>query len=226
MKHFNHVHDIDDLQVPTRQSIDGKRVYVTPDGNQYPSITTILGKQPKPSLVEWRERVGDEEANRIMKEAAKIGTEVHELCERYLYNKTIISTDSESRRIFNRMRFILGNIDNIVGLEIPVYSDKLRVAGTTDCVAEYNGKISVIDFKTSCKPKREEWIEDYWIQAAFYAAAFYEMTGCISEQLVIIIAVRNSFDVQVFKKSIFDSDIYIDKLVDIMKKDPQVIQIK
>jgi len=191
MKHFNHVHDIDDLQVPTRQSIDGKRVYVTPDGNQYPSITTILGKQPKPSLVEWRERVGDEEANRIMKEAAKIGTEVHELCERYLYNKTIISTDSESRRVFNRMRFILGNIDNIVGLEIPVYSDKLRVAGTTDCVAEYNGKISVIDFKTSCKPKREEWIEDYYLQLAAYAHAHNHVTGSNIRSGVVLMCSRD-----------------------------------
>jgi len=225
MKHFNHVHDIDDLQVPTRQTVDGKRVYITPEGYSYPSITTILGSQTKPGLDEWRKRVGDEEANRIMKESAKIGTEVHDLCERYLYNKTTISTDSESRRVFNRIRFILGNINNIMGLEIPLYSDKLRVAGTADCVAEYNGVLSVIDFKTSRKPKKEEWIEDYWIQTAFYAAAFYEMTGCIPEQLVILVAVRDSFEVQVFKKSIFDSDKYIDKLINIMKKNPQVIQI-
>ena len=112
-----------------------------------------------------------------------------------------------------------------MGLEIPLYSDKLRVAGTADCVAEYNGVLSVIDFKTSRKPKKEEWIEDYWIQTAFYAAAFYEMTGCIPEQLVILVAVRDSFEVQVFKKSIFDSDKYIDKLINIMKKNPQVIQI-
>ena len=226
MKQFNHVKDIDDIQVPHREVMNGRRVYVTPNGHTYPSITSILGAQPKPGLDEWRKRVGDVEADKIMKESAKLGTDVHDLCERYLYNQNLLIVDDEARSVFNRLRFLLGNIDNIVGLEIPVYSDKLRVAGTTDCVAEYNGKISVIDFKTSCKPKREEWIEDYWIQAAFYAAAFYEMTGCIPEQLVIIIAVRNSFDVQVFKKSIFDSDIYIDKLVDIMKKDPMVIQIK
>ncbi len=225
MKKFNHVDDIDGLQVPERQTVDGKRVYLTPEGNHYPSITTILGSQPKPGLVEWRERVGDEEANKIMREASTLGTAVHDLCERYLYNYELRSSNDEAISVFNRLRFLLSNVDNIVGLEIPVYSDYLRVAGTTDCIADYNGVLSVIDFKTSRKPKKEEWIEDYYIQAFFYSSAFFEMTGCIPEQIVILIAVRDSFEVQVFKKSMSEIDGYIDKLINIMKKEPQVIQI-
>jgi len=232
-KKFIHVDDIDDVKVPQRTTIqNGKRVYLTPGGKHYPSITSIISSQPKPSLVEWRERVGDEEADRVIKEATTLGTAVHLLCERYLYNYELrtnvdghVGIDDEAISIFNRIRFLLGNINQIVGLEIPLYSDILKVAGTTDCVAEYNGVLSVIDFKTSRKAKKEEWIEDYFIQAFFYAHAFFEMTGAIPEQVVILIAIRDSFDVQVFKKPIGDMDIYIEKLVKIMMKDPQVIQM-
>ena len=118
----------------------------------------------------------------------------------------------------------IGNINNIYCLEAPLYSDMLSVAGTVDCVAEYNGKLSVIDFKTSKKTKKEEWIDDYFIQAFFYAAAFFEMTGAIPEQIIILIAIRDSFEVQVFKKPLQDMEIYIDKLITIMKKNPTVIQ--
>ena len=231
-KKFIHVDDINDVDVPQRTTQNGKRVYLTPGGKHYPSITSILGSQPKPSLVEWRERVGDEEANRVIKEATTLGTAVHLLCERYLYNYELrsnvdghVGIDDEAISIFNRIRFLLGNINQIVGLEIPLYSDILKVAGTTDCIAEYNGVLSVIDFKTSRKAKKEEWIEDYWIQGFFYAAAFFEMTGAIPEQVVILIAVRESFEVQVFKKSINELDNYIEKLLNIMKKDPQVIKL-
>jgi len=224
-KQFNHVDDLDDLQIPERQTVKGVRRYVTPEGNVYPSITTILGNQPKPGLVEWRKRVGDIEANKIMREASTLGTAVHDLCEQYLYNYKLKTSNNEATGIFNRLRFLLGNIDNIVGLEIPLYSNQLKVAGTADCIAEYNGMLSVIDFKTSKKPKKEEWIEDYYIQAFFYAIAFFERTGVIPEQVVILIAIRDVFEVQVFKKSMNELDTYIDKLIDIMKKDPQVIQI-
>ena len=200
MKQFIHVNDIDDIQVPHREIMAGRRVYVTPNGHTYPSITSVLGSQPKPSLDAWRERVGDEEADRIMKESAKLGTAVHDLCERYLSNQNLLMVNDEARGVFNRLRFLLGNINNIVGLEIPLYSDILKLAGTADCIAEYNGVLSVIDFKTSKRAKKEEWIEDYFIQAFFYSAAFFEMTGAIPEQIVILIAVRESFEVQVFKK--------------------------
>ena len=225
MKQFIHVNDIDDIQVPHREIMAGRRVYVTPNGHTYPSITSLLGSQPKPSLDAWRERVGDEEADRLMKESAKLGTAVHDLCERYLSNQNLLMVNDEARGVFNRLRFLLGNINNIVGLEIPLYSDILKLAGTADCIAEYNGVLSVIDFKTSKRAKKEEWIEDYFIQAFFYSAAFFEMTGAIPEQIVILIAVRESFEVQVFKKPFKEMDTYIEKLIQIMKQNPQVIQI-
>ena len=129
----------------------------------------------------------------------------------------------EAVEVFNRLRFKLSNINNIYGLETPLHSDKLRVAGTADCVADYNGVLSVIDFKTSRKTKREEWIEDYYIQTMFYAAAFFEMTGAIPEQVVILIAVRESNDVQVFTKSIKEIDVYMEKLLTIMKQNPTIV---
>ena len=225
MKQFIHVNDIDDIQVPHREIMAGRRVYVTPNGHTYPSITSVLGSQPKPSLDAWRERVGDEEADRIMKESAKLGTAVHDLCERYLSNQNLLMVNDEARGVFNRLRFFLCNINNIVGLEIPLYSDILKLAGTADCIAEYNGVLSLIDFKTSKRAKKEDWIEDYFIQAFFYSAAFFEMTGAIPEQIVILIAVRESFEVQVFKKPFKEMDTYIEKLIQIMKQNPQVIQI-
>ena len=208
-----------------RSEVDGSRVYITPHGNAYPSITSILGKQPKPGIEEWKEKIGHQEANKIMKESAELGTMVHNLCEQYLYNYPLkCDYPVEAISIFNRLRFILGNVNNIYGLEIPLHSDILKVAGTADCVAEYNGVLSVIDFKTSRKAKREDWIEDYFIQAFFYAAAFYEMSGVIPEQIVILVAVRDNFDIQVFKKPISELDVYIDKLLKIMKRYPNVCQ--
>ena len=223
-KEFVHSTDCDDIEMGVREVIDGRRVYVTPEGNVYPSITSILGQQPKPGIEEWKEKIGHQEANKIMKESAALGTMVHSLCEDYLYNEKLKCEDQEAISVFNRLRFLLGNIDNIYGIEVPLHSDILKVAGTADCVAEYNGVLSVIDFKTSRKPKREDWIEDYFIQAFFYSAAFFEMTGALPEQIVILVAVRNSFEVQVFRKPFKEMDTYIGKLLKIMKRYPSVCQ--
>tara|TARA_B110000495_G_scaffold49877_1_gene41764 strand:- start:78 stop:758 length:681 start_codon:yes stop_codon:yes gene_type:complete len=224
MKKFVHLNDLGDLQVPDRKNVDGRRVYVTPNGDYYPSITSILGSQPKPGIDQWKAKVGEKEANRIIKESTKIGTAVHTLCEDYLLNKNLYCDDKEVLSVFNRLRFMLGNIDNIYGLEIPLYSDILRVAGTADCIADWNGVLSVIDFKTSRKAKREDWIQDYYTQAFFYSAAFFEMTGALPEQVVILVAVRDSFEVQVFKKNHNEMDIYMEKLINIMKTEPYVVQ--
>jgi len=207
-----------------RDEVDGRRVYVTPAGNVYPSITSILGSQPKPGIEAWRKKIGNKEANRIMKDSSTLGTAVHDLCEKYLYNLPLKCNHTEAIEVFNRLRFKLSNINNIYGLELPVHSDMLKIAGTADCVAEYNGVLSVIDFKTSRKTKREEWIEDYYIQTMFYAAAFFELTGALPEQVVILIAVRESSEVQVFTKPIRELDTYMDKLLTIMKLYPTVLQ--
>ena len=224
MKKFIHRDDVGDFECPTIQIIDGKRFYVTPDGNAYPSITTILSLQDKPGLKKWREYVGEKEAKRISRESMRIGTAVHQMCEFYLCNY-IVKLDKEEKVIrdtFNRIRFLLGNINNIVGTEIALYSDVLRVAGTADCIAEYNGVPSIIDFKTSRKPKKEEWIDDYYMQTFAYKLMFEEMTGIEIKQVVILIACVDQFEVQVFKKPASDSDKYLTKLVKIMKANPHI----
>jgi len=224
MKTFNHRNDIGDFEIPDRVEKDGKRYYLTPDGNHYPSITSILSQQENLGLEAWKERVGEKEAKRISKESARIGTAVHQLAEYYLSNVQV-KLDKEEKKIvdtFNRLRFLLGNINNIVGLEIPLFSDLLRIAGTTDCIAEYNGKLSIIDFKTSRKPKKEDWIDDYYMQTFAYKLMFEEMTGIEIQQIVILVACVESFDVQVFKKPAKDADEWLEKLVKIMKANPHV----
>ena len=224
MKKFIHRDDIGDFEIPEIKIIDGKRFYVTPDGNSYPSITTVLSLQDKPGLKKWRDGVGEKEAKRISKESMRIGTAVHQMAEFYLSNY-IIKLKNEEKKIvdtFNRLRFLLGNINNIVGVEIPLFSDLLRVAGTTDCIAEYNGELSVIDFKTSRRPKKEEWIDDYYMQTFAYKLMFEEMTGIEIKQIVILVACVEQFEVQVFKKPAKDSDKYLTKLVNIMKENPHI----
>ena len=224
MKKFVHRDDIGDFEIPEIKVIDGKRFYVTPDGNSYPSITTVLAQQENLGIEAWKSKVGGKEAKRISKESMRIGTAVHQMAEFYLSNY-IIKLKNEEKKIvdtFNRLRFLLGNINNIVGLEIPLFSDLLRVAGTCDCIAEYNGKLSVIDFKTSRKPKKEEWIDDYYMQTFAYKLMFEEMTGIEIKQIVILVACVDSFDVQVFKKPAKDADEWLEKLVKIMKDNPHV----
>jgi len=224
MKKFIHRDDIGDFECPEIKIIDGKRFYVTPDGNSYPSITTVLSLQDKPGIDKWREKVGEKEAKRISQDSMRIGTAVHQMAEFYLSNYIIKLKDEDKKIVdtFNRLRFLLGNINNIVGNEIALYSDLLRVAGTADCIAEYNGVPSVIDFKTSRKPKKEEWIDDYYMQTFAYKLMFEEMTGIEIQQIVILVACVESFDVQVFKKPAKDADEWLEKLVKIMKDNPHV----
>ena len=224
MKKFIHREDVGDFEIPEIQIIDGKRFYVTPEGNFYPSITTVLSLQDKPGLKKWRETVGEKEAKRISQDSMRIGTAVHQMAEFYLSNYIIKLKDEDKKIVdtFNRLRFLLGNINNIVGNEIALYSDLLRVAGTADCIAEYNGVLSVIDFKTSRKPKKEVWIDDYYMQTFAYKLMFEEMTGIEIQQIVILIACVESFDVQVFKKPAKDADEWLEKLVKIMKENPHV----
>jgi genome maintenance exonuclease 1 len=224
MKKFIHRDDVGDFEIPDRVEKDGKRYYLTPDGNYYPSITSILSQQENLGLEAWKERVGEKEAKRISKESARIGTAVHQLAEFYLSNLDF-KLDKEEKKIvdtFNRLRFLLGNINNIVGLEIPLFSDLIRVAGTCDCIAEYNGKLSIIDFKTSRRPKKEDWVDDYYMQTFAYKLMFEEMTGIEIQQVVILIASVESFDVQVFKKPAKDADEWLEKLVGIMKDNPHI----
>ena len=190
----------------TRKTTESGRQYFTPEGNAYPSITTILSMLSKDSIIKWRQRVGEEEANKISTRAATRGTAVHKLAEDYIDNVPDWNKDAMPHNIasFNDLKGIIDErLNNVWFQEEFLYSDRLKCAGQVDCIAEFDGELSIVDFKTSRKPKKEEWITSYFIQASFYAAAFYERTGIPIKQGVILITVDGS-EPQVFKIKTFD----------------------
>jgi genome maintenance exonuclease 1 len=171
----------------------------------------------KDGIDQWRKRVGDEEADKIMRQAATRGTAVHQLAEDYLNNKPDWNKGAMPANLFsfNQIKPILDrHVNRIWYQEAPLYSDKLRTAGRVDCIAEYDGELSVIDFKTSRKPKKKEWIEGYFLQASFYAGAFYERTGLAAKKAVIIITVDGS-DPQVFTVRPHD---YLQKFIQVRRQ--------
>ena len=198
-----------DLSANTTES---GRVYNTPSGN-YPSITTVLKLISQDSIEAWKKRVGEEEARRIGMKAARRGTLVHEIIERYLNNeKTSVTPDylPHIRHSLQNLRPILDrSIGKIFGLETPLYSDHLGLAGRLDCIAEFDGELAVIDFKTSTKEKKEDWVEHYFVQETAYAAMFLERTGIEVKKIVTLIAVEDG-SVQVFEK--YNLDDYLQLL--------------
>jgi CRISPR/Cas system-associated exonuclease Cas4 (RecB family) len=221
---FNHVeHDIV-LPKLTRKTTEEGRRYFTPDGNAYPSITTVLGVLSKDGIIAWRKRVGEEEANKISRQAATRGTAVHKLAEDYLdnlpdWNKGAMPANIAS---FNDLKKILDErLNNIYFQEEFLYSDRLKCAGQVDCIAEFDGQLSIVDFKTSRKPKKKEWITNYFIQASFYAAAFYERTGIPIKQGVILITV-DGHEPQVFKVNTYD---YLEHFLSVRKKYKEIHNI-
>lgn len=198
---FNHCPPVQ-LQELLTETKNGKRYYIVGE-NSYPSITSILGSFPKPGLIEWRKRVGEEEANRISTKSATKGTAFHSIIENYLSNKEIESNNNLALEGFYSVQDYLDRINNIHFLECPLYSHKLKVAGRSDSIAEFDEKLSIIDFKTSRKPKKEEWIEDYFIQCCFYTTAYFELTGIKIKQIVIIMAVEENKP-QLFIKEVKD----------------------
>lgn len=187
---FNHCNvSLPQLQ---RETIDGVRYYKIPDQEEvlkFVSITSVTSHHNRHIFEDWRKRVGEETANKINKQATSRGTDLHSMVENYLLNipelpdKSIIS-----KHLFRIISPELNKINNIYALESSLYSKQLGIAGTVDCIAEYNGELSVIDFKTSKKPKPKEWIEHYFVQAAAYACMFYELTNIPVKKLVILMA--------------------------------------
>lgn len=184
------------LQSVTNES-SGKRTYATPEGHTYPSVTTVLSEHGREAIAAWRNRIGAAEANRISNSAARRGTRVHKLAERYIKNEEIVLDNPLHQDLFDRIRPHLDEIDNIRASEYNLYSDYLRLAGTVDCIADYKGKPHIIDFKTSSKPKQRDWIHSYFMQASAYAIMAEERYGLTIPRLAIIIAVEDS-DPQVF----------------------------
>jgi hypothetical protein len=181
-------HDFGELIRDTKP--DGTRVYKTPSGFAYPSVTTITSQHTAKGIAEWRKRVGEEEANRISSKASARGTRIHGFCEDYLRTGNA-EPDMFDTEMFGSIKFLLDDIDNIHCLETPLWSDFLQVAGTVDCIAEFQGKLSVIDFKTSSKPKDRDDIHNYFMQTAAYAVAFEERTKIPIGRLVILMAVED-----------------------------------
>lgn len=195
-----------------------KRYYELPDGSLAMSVTTKIGEaSDKTALMEWKARVGADEAQKISTQAAVRGTAIHNICEHYLLNEPNYPKGSMPTNIetFKQIRPILDqNIGRIYGIEAPLYSYKLKAAGRTDCIADWGGIPSVIDFKTSRKPKREEWIQNYFIQATTYALMMEERTKINIPQFVIIIAVDHD-EPQVFVR---DKEPFIDKVYEIFSQ--------
>ena len=200
-KQFTHVGHPDIPEI-RRVTVDGKRHYETPTG-VYTSITTLLhGLPSSPGLAEWKERVGEDVANYVMNAGGRRGTKLHRAVESYLSNNLTQNLKQEygvvAAGLFELMQPELQYIDNIRALEKSIYSTALEVAGTTDCVAEFDGMLSIIDFKSSTWMKDEESVRGYLIQATFYAIAWEELTGEKIEQIVIIMATEDG-KVGVFK---------------------------
>ena len=183
---FNHiVMGIPELK---RVTIDGVRYYDVPDGDKLVSITSVISWINREIFLVWRKRVVTQEADKITKASTSRGTDFHTLAEYYLNNEELPSVQPLSEFLFKQAKPQLSLIDDIVALETSLYSQKLGVAGTVDCIAKYDGELSVIDFKTSKKPKPREWIDHYFVQCAAYACMFYEMTGQIVKKFVIIMS--------------------------------------
>ena len=204
---FTHV----DCELPKlkRKNIDGARYY-TVNGRPMVSITSVTSWYNKQIFIDWRKRIGEDEANRITKRATSRGTATHSLIENHLLNKEVEFDKPSPKMLFLQSKETLKNINNIYALEESLYSEELGVAGTVDCIAEYNGELSIIDFKTAEKPKPRAWIENYFVQAAAYACMFFERTGIPVKKLVIIMTCENG-DVTVYEE--YDKIKYMKQLV-------------
>ena len=189
---FNHI-DLD-LQPLEREHIDGVRYYKIPDEEELikmVSITSVTSHFNKEIFINWRKRVGNEEADKITKAATGRGTDMHTLTEHYLKNEDLPEVRPISDFLFKIAKGKLNKINNIYALEGPLYSKELGIAGTVDCIAEYDGELAIIDFKTSKKPKPRNWIEHYFVQCMAYGCMLYEMKGISIKKLVIIMACEN-----------------------------------
>ncbi len=192
-KQFKHnINETTDSLTEIQKS--GKRFYSTPDG-EFPSVTTVVGYGKQNFFAEWR-RKNPEESRRVLAR----GTKFHSIIESYIKNEDI---DMENmfpnfKALFNLLKPALDNIDNIAAIETPLWSKILGLAGRTDCIAEYNGKLSIIDFKASTKEKRKQDVESYFLQATAYALMYQERTGVIVDNFVIMIACEDGLS-QVFE---------------------------
>jgi len=193
LKTFNH--DFVTLPKMSTVNIDGTRYYVTPQGNRYQSVTTLTGKLNAKEIQEWRQRVGEEKANKISTRAANRGTSMHKMVENYLHNRPLNLQEENNplnKEMFVKIKPLVDRLDNIKIIEGAMYSDELELAGTTDCVAEYNGDLAVIDFKTSTRMKKKENVKNYWMQGAAYGKMYHEHYGVAPKSVILMISVETA----------------------------------
>ena len=211
---FTHTPPLNELPPLKAKNVNGKRFYEHLETKEaYPSITSVLSIRDKKGLHEWRQKVGEEVANHVMIQAANRGTAVHNMVEDYLNNIDLEQVDKYKKQFLPRMMFNvlkpeLSKINNIRLQEAQMFSSDYTVAGRVDCIAEYDGVLSIVDFKTSTKEKNESWIENYFIQGSAYAEMFKEHFGEEVTQIVILIVTEEG-TTQVFKKNKVD---YLPKL--------------
>ena len=186
-------HTLIDFDELITETTDGSRYYLTPEGNKYPSVTTITGLASKEGINKWRKRVGEKEANKISRKASSRGTKVHKLCEDYVGNQELDFSKVQPNNLFmfKQIKPILDHyLEDVYAIECPLYSDYLKTAGRVDCIGMFNGKPAIIDFKTANKRKQRKWISNYFMQEAAYAVMFEERTKIPINRLVTVIAVE------------------------------------
>ena len=199
----------------SRETIDGVRYYDTPTGEKLVSITSVISHYNREIFRKWRAKVGVEEANKITKQATSRGTDMHTLVEHYIKNEDLPTVQPLSEFLFKQAKPDLDKIDNIHAIEQSLFSLELGVAGSVDCIAEYEGELAVIDFKTSKKHKPRKWIDHYFVQCAAYACMLYEMTGIMVKKFVIIMSCEDG-ECVVYEE--YDKRKYIDLLSEYIRE--------
>lgn len=192
---FTHVGPHVDIPVLSDKIVNNRRFYKTPEGNSFPSVTTVLGHEEKQAIVDWRNSLGPAKAKQETERCAARGSAIHEIVEQYLQNKEVDFSKykNEYKLKFNQIKNTLKKINNINVQEVALYSNEMKIAGRVDCIGEFDGTLAVIDFKTSTNHKSKTMIYDYYLQATAYALMYFEMTGVLIEDIVIIMAVENGF---------------------------------
>ena len=210
---FNHI----EIDYPSlsRETVDGVRYYDTPNGKKLVSITSVISHYNREIFREWRAKVGEQEANRVTKQATARGTDMHTLAEYYLKNSKLPSVQPLSEMLFKQAKPTLDKIDNIHAQEQSLFSYELGVAGSVDCIAEYEGELAIIDFKTAKKPKPKKWVDHHFVQCAAYACMLYEMTGIMVKKFVIIMSCEDG-EVVVYEE--YDKRKYINLLSEYIRE--------
>jgi len=217
VKKFKYVNGLPEMKPLESTEGGGKRHYILPNGNKVPSVTTVLGHFKRQNIKEWRDRVGHEEAQRISNMASVRGSKFHSLLEKYISNKhqkvgdLLAEQTHIARQAFYDAMPTLNRIDNIHYVETPLYSEKMQMAGRTDVIAEFDGALSIIDFKTALREKKEEWVQDYFLQTTAYGIMFEERVGIPVDQIVVIISADGLPEPQLFVRQ---KKNYIEPLFD------------